>query len=148
METKWLGIDYGSKRVGLAISGALGFVHILPTFHRTKNLAEDLQRLKKLMQQEAIQEIVIGFPKNMNNSVGFKAEEVLQFVEHLKQTIPFPVHLWDERLTTQQAQLMIQHLPEKNKKALVDSIAAKLILESFLDAQKNRKSQDIILQNE
>lgn len=137
MSIKYLGIDYGEKRMGLATSGALGFVNLLPTFQRNpKDLPNDLKRMGKILEEEGIQEIVIGLPKNMNNTLGFKAEEVLKFVEKFKEMFSLPIHLWDERLTTTQAHQMLQHLSPKKKKDFLDSVSAKIILESFLDAQK------------
>ena len=95
-----LGIDYGEKRVGLAISSPVGFIaQGLPTIERVDG--EDyLEELADVIQDKEVDEIVVGLPKNMNGSIGEKAEEILVLVETLKSKFNLPVHTVDERLTT------------------------------------------------
>jgi len=98
-----LGIDYGEKRVGLAISSPVGFIaQGLPTIERVDG--EDyLEELADVIQDKEVDEIVVGLPKNMNGSIGEKAEEILVLVETLKSKFNLPVHTVDERLTTVRA---------------------------------------------
>lgn len=133
-----LGIDYGEKRVGLAISSPVGFMaQGLPTIERMggKGLFEELA---DVIKEKEVGEIVVGLPKNMNNTIGEKAEEVLQFVERLKSKFNLPVHAVDERLTTVRAHRVMTEakMPKKGKKKRVDMIAAQFILQSYLDRKK------------
>jgi putative Holliday junction resolvase len=147
--SKILGLDYGEKRIGLATNGFLGLGHLLPPLIRERNnILKDIQKLQKILQEEQIQEIVVGLPKNMNNTLGFKAQEVLNFVEQLKVTISLPIHLWDERLTTQQAQQQLQDLPAKKRKLLVDSVSARILVESFVSAREAQQKRDSLLKEE
>jgi putative Holliday junction resolvase len=147
--SKILALDYGEKRIGLATSGFLGMGNLLPPLLRERNAVQkDLQKLQKILHDEQIQEIVVGLPKNMNNTLGFKAQEVLNFVEQLKTITSLPIHLWDERLTTQQAQQQLQDLPPKKRKLLVDSVAARLIVESFVAARLAQEKRDSLRNEE
>ncbi len=98
-----LGIDYGGKRVGLAISAPVGFIaQGLPTIER-KDGEDYLEELAEVINEKEVSEIVVGLPRNMNDTIGEKAEEVLVFVETLKSRFGIPVHTVDERLTTVRA---------------------------------------------
>jgi len=139
-----LGIDYGEKRVGLAISSPVGFIaQGLPTIERVDG--EDyLEELADVIQDKEVDEIVVGLPKNMNGSIGEKAEEVLQFVETLKSKFNLPVHTVDERLTTVRAHRAMTgaKMSKKGKKKRVDMIAAQFILQSYLDQNSRSAEQD------
>ena len=98
-----LGIDYGEKRVGLAISSPVGFIaQGLPTIERIEGM-DYLEELAGVIEEKEVDEIVVGLPKNMNGSIGEKAEEVFVLVETLKSKFNLPVHTFDERLTTVRA---------------------------------------------
>ena len=117
-----LGIDYGEKRVGLAISTPVGFIaRGLPTIER-KDSEDYLEELAEVLKEKEVGEIVVGLPKNMNDTIGEKAEEVLEFVETLKSRLGIPVHTVDERLTTVRAHKVMSgaKMSKKGKKKRVD----------------------------
>ncbi len=130
-----LGIDYGEKRIGLAISDPLGLTaQGLPTIERV-NGEDYLQKLADVIKEKGVSRIIVGLPKSMNDTIGKKAEEVLEFVEILKSHLNLPVVTVDERLTTVRAYKAMSEtkmsLRKKQKK--VDMISAQFILQSYLD---------------
>jgi putative Holliday junction resolvase len=139
-----LGIDYGKKRVGLAISSPVGFIaQGLPTIERIDG-KDYLEDLADVIKEKEIDEIVVGLPKNMNGSIGEKAEEVLELVEKLKSKFNLPVHTFDERLTTVRAHRAMTgaKMSKKGKKKRVDMIAAQFILQAYLDQKSRSAEQD------
>ncbi|MDE1890429.1 MAG: Holliday junction resolvase RuvX [Planctomycetota bacterium] len=133
-----IGIDYGEKRIGIAISDPLGITaQGLPTIERT-NIQEDMQKILNIIREKEVGEIVVGLPKHMNNSLGEKAQEVLAFVDLLKKHSNLPVSTIDERLSTVRAQraMLEGNLSRKKRKDRVDMIAAQLILQDYLDRIK------------
>ena len=140
---RYLALDLGSKTLGIAISDTTG---LIATSYKIIRHNEEYKRLindvEKIVLENNIGEIVLGFPKNMNNTIGPKGELSLKFKEELEQKIQIPVHLIDERLTTKQANdlLISNDTSRKKRKKVVDSIAATIILQSFLDRRnKNGK---------
>ncbi|MDD6224566.1 MAG: Holliday junction resolvase RuvX [bacterium] len=133
---RYLGLDLGTKTLGLSISDELGFI---ATSYKILRHNEDYESLipllKEIIEEKNIKEFVLGFPKNMNNSVGQRAEITLLFKEKLEAAFHLPVHLEDERLTTKVAEnLLIQNdTSRKKRKKVIDSVAATIILQSFLD---------------
>ena len=139
-----LGIDYGEKRVGLAISSPVGLIaQGLPTIVRVDG-GDYLAELAVLIKEKEVGEIVVGLPKNMNDTIGEKAEEVLALVETLKSKFNLPVHTVDERLTTVRAHRAMTEakMSKKGKKKRVDMIAAQLILQCYLDQVSRSTEQD------
>ncbi|MEK7291417.1 MAG: Holliday junction resolvase RuvX [Planctomycetota bacterium] len=129
-----LGIDYGEKRIGMAVSDPLGITaQGLPTIERT-NIQDDLQKILNVVREKEVGEIVVGLPKNMNNSLGEKAQTVLNFVALLKKDINIPINVIDERLSTVRANraMLEGDLSRKKRKDRVDMIAAQLILQDYL----------------
>lgn len=134
-----MGLDIGEKRIGIALSDLLGLTaQGLETFHRTGDIVLDYQYLTELIDKHDVNELVIGLPKNMNNSLGFKAEEIKQFVEGFKDRHNLPIHWVDERLTTMSAEKMLieADVSRKKRKNVVDKIAAVLILQLYLDMNR------------
>lgn len=132
----YLGIDYGEKRVGLSYGDELGLASPLPAaVEPTK--AERLRHIEQVIKERGVAEIVIGHPLNMDGTVGFKAKEVEKFVETLKKRFALPVHLVDERLTSYEVETQLKEKKRKASRAsgVVDSLAATLILQDFLDRQ-------------
>jgi putative holliday junction resolvase len=130
-----LGIDYGEKRIGLAISDPLGLTaQGLPTIERV-NGKDLLQKLADLIKEKDVKKIIVGLPKSMNNTIGKKAVEVLEFVEVLKTNLNIPVVTVDERLTTVRAYRAMSEakMSLKKKQKKVDMISAQFILQSYLD---------------
>ena len=136
-----LGIDYGEKRIGMAVSDPLGITaQGLPTIERT-NIQDDLQKILNVVREKEVGEIVVGLPKNMNNSLGEKAQAVLNFVALLKKHINIPINVIDERLSTVRANraMLEGDLSRKKRKSRVDMIAAQLILQDYLDRSSTKK---------
>ena len=129
-----LGIDYGRKRLGLAVCGDLKIASPLELIERT-NSKKDFEALQKVIEKHEIEKIVVGFPKNMDNSVGEMAKEAQSFSDLLKNHFSIPTVLWDERLTSVQAErAMIDAGVSRNKrKKSSDSIAAALLLQNYCD---------------
>lgn len=131
----------GSKTIGVAVSDELHLTaQGIGTIQR-KNLKKDFQALSHLIDQYKIGEIVVGLPRNMNNSLGEQADEVLNFISKLKKHFKLPVQTWDERLTTIAADRVLEEaeIHRKKRKKIVDKIAAVLILQNYLDFKKVRK---------
>jgi putative Holliday junction resolvase len=136
-----MGLDMGSHKIGLAISDESGLIaQSLETIKR-KSTEEDLKEITRVIDQFKIEKIVVGLPKNMNGTLGKQAETVLEWIEGLKKRISLPVVTWDERLTTVGATkiLLEADLSRKKRKKVVDQLAAALILQGFLDQNRNLK---------
>ncbi|MCI8370857.1 MAG: Holliday junction resolvase RuvX [Lachnospiraceae bacterium] len=136
-----MGLDYGSKTVGVAVSDALGLTGQGIEIVRRKSenkLRQTLARLEELIAEYNVEKIVLGFPKNMNNTIGDRAEKTLEFKELLEKRTGLPVILWDERLTTVEAQntLIAGEIRRENRKLYVDKLAAVLILQGYLDSER------------
>ena len=137
-----MGLDYGSKTIGVAVSDPLGItaqgVEIIRREEENK-LRKSLRRVEELVKEYEVEEIVLGFPKNMNNTVGERAEKSLQLKEMLERRLGLPVVMWDERLTTVVANrtLMESGVRRENRSKYVDMIAAVFILQGYLDAKAN-----------
>ena len=134
-----MGLDYGSKTVGVAVSDALGLTaQAVETIQRKEEnkLRKTLARIEALIQEYGAERIVLGFPKNMNNTIGDRAEKSLAFQEMLERRTGLPVIMWDERLTTVEAArtLMESGVRRENRKQYVDQIAAVFILQGYLDS--------------
>lgn len=139
-----MGLDYGSKTVGVAVSDALGLTaQGIETVQRKaeNKLRQTLARLEELIAQYEVSAIVLGYPKNMNNTVGDRAEKTLEFKETLEKRTGLPVIMWDERLTTVEAErvLMEGKVRREQRKTYVDKLAAVFILQSYLDAKEQKK---------
>lgn len=137
-----MGLDYGSKTIGVAVSDPLGLtaqgVEIIRREEENK-LRKSLRRVEELVKEYKVEEIVLGFPKNMNNTIGERAEKSLQLKETLERRLGLPVVMWDERLTTVEANrtLMETGVRRENRGKYVDMIAAVFILQGYLDAKAN-----------
>lgn len=137
-----MGLDYGSKTIGVAVSDPLGLtaqgVEIIRREEENK-LRKSLRRVEELVKKYEVKKIVLGFPKNMNNTIGERAEKSLQLKETLERRLGLPVVMWDERLTTVEANrtLMETGVRRENRGKYVDMIAAVFILQGYLDAKAN-----------
>lgn len=131
-----LALDSGEKKIGMAISDALGITaQPLETLIR-KNKKSDFQRIKEIVRGMNISKIIVGLPLNMNGTSGPRAKETYSFVEGLKEELEVAIQLWDERLSTLEANriLLQADLSRGKRKKLDDKIAAQLILQSYLDS--------------
>jgi putative Holliday junction resolvase len=145
-----LGIDYGRRRIGLALSDEAGILASpLPTYVRGRSEDRDIGALKRLIERHGVSAIVVGLPLNMNGSRGEMAREAEAFADRIQQATGLPVESFDERLTTREAErvLLEADLPRRRRKELRDSLSAVLILQGHLarrdpsDRPPNRTSE-------
>lgn len=137
-----LGLDVGSRRMGIAVSDPLGVTaQGLTTLHR-RNRRQDLNLLRKLLREYEVSEIVVGNPLRMSGESGAQSEKMTEFVKQLQNTFPIPVHLWDERLSTAEAHRLLDEtaMSDRRRSEVIDKMAAVLILQSFLDARSARRN--------
>ena len=137
-----MGLDFGSRTTGVAVSDPLGMTAqgVETIVRKDENkLRQTCARIEELIKEYEIEEIVLGYPKNMNNTAGERAEKTEEFKAMLERRTGKPVILWDERLTTVAAErvLMESGVRRENRKAVVDKIAAVLILQGDLDSRGN-----------
>lgn len=142
-----MGLDFGSKTVGVAVSDALLVTaQGVETISRKSpgKLRQTLARVEELIREYQVERIVLGFPKNMNNTEGERCTKTLEFKDMLERRSGLEIVLWDERLTTVAAErtLMESGVRREARKDYVDKIAAALILQGYLDAQTFEKEQD------
>lgn len=141
-----LGLDYGSKTVGVAMSDPLGLtaqgIEIIRRKEENK-LRRTLARIEELCRENQVETIVVGLPKNMNNTLGDRAQKSLDFGEMLKRRTGLPVVMWDERLTTVEANrtLMEAGIRRERRKDYVDALAAVFILQGYLDTLSMRRKE-------
>ena len=141
-----MGLDYGSKPAGVAISDPLGITaQGIETIHRKaeNKLRQTLARIEELVKEYEVDKLVLGFPKHMNNTIGDRAEKSLELKAMLERRTGLPVIMWDERLTTVSANrvLMETGVRRENRKEHVDEIAAVFILQGYLDYLANKKEE-------
>ena len=141
-----LGLDFGSETVGVAVSdGLLLTAQGVETIERKdeNKLRKTCARIEELIAEYEITEIVLGLPKNMNNTEGERVEKTKAFGEMLERRTGLPVHYWDERLTTVAAeQILIESgVRRENRKAVIDKVAAGLILQGYLDCLKTKEKE-------
>lgn len=142
-----MGLDFGSKTVGVAVSDSLLLtaqgVEIIRRTSENK-LRQTLARIEALIQEYEVGTIVLGFPKHMNNTIGDRAEKSLAFKEMLERRTGLPVVMWDERLTTVEANrtLMEGKVRREHRKQYVDKLAAVYILQGYLDCEGMKHGKD------
>jgi len=134
-----MGLDVGSKTVGVAISDALGWTaQGIETVKIDEANGEfGVERIAELVKEYAITEFVVGYPKNMNNTVGPRGEASENYKKLLEETFSLPAKLWDERLTTMAAERMLidADVSRKKRKQVIDKMAAVMILQGYLDSK-------------
>lgn len=133
---RYIGLDLGSKTLGVALSDKSGLIaSSLTIIRHDQDYAGLISKVEELIEEYKVDEIVLGFPKNMNNTVGEKALLSLQFKKMLEDKTNLKVHLVDERLTTKEATniLLSNDTSRKKRKKVIDSMAASIILQSYLD---------------
>lgn len=140
-----MGLDFGSKTVGVAVSDALLLtaqgVEIIRRKEENK-LRQTLARIEELIVEYEVEEIVLGLPKHMNGTEGVRVELTEEFKEKLERRTGLPVVFWDERLTTVSADktMMEAGIRRENRKEYVDMLAATFILQGYLDRRSNEKA--------
>ena len=142
-----MGLDYGSKTVGVAISDPLGLTAqgVETIWRKQENkLRQTLARIEELISEYQVERIILGYPKNMNNTIGERALKSLEFKEKLEGRTGLPVVMWDERLTTAEAErtLMETGVRRENRQQYLDQMAAVLILQGYLDRISMNKEEN------
>lgn len=140
-----MGLDFGSRTVGVAISDTLYLTaQGIETIERKEEnkLRKTLARIEELIVAYGVEEIVLGLPKNMNDTMGERAELTMEFKDKLERRTGLPVIMWDERLTTVAADkaMMEAGIRREHRKEHVDKIAACFILQGYLDYRKNKEN--------
>ena len=132
---RYLGLDLGTKTLGLAISDKLGTIASPYKVLRYDNVDSLITELIKIIDEEKIDELVLGLPKNMNNSLGFASERSLNFKELLEKKCNKKIHLVDERLSTKEAEnyLISTDMSREKRKKVIDAYAASIILETYIN---------------
>jgi putative Holliday junction resolvase len=138
-----MGLDVGSKTVGVAISDAFGWTAqgIETIKIDESNEQFGIDRIGELVKSHEVSSFVVGYPKNMNNSIGPRAEASEKYADLLRTTFEKPVFLWDERLTTAAAERMLiqADVSRKKRKLVIDKMAAVMILQGYLDSKSNMR---------
>lgn len=138
-----MGVDFGDARTGIAICGKSEIAASPAGVIAEKDFDKCIEKTAEAAKENHAEMIVVGYPKNMNGSIGERAEKCRLFAEKLQELTGCPVELWDERCTTVSAHnyLNITNTRGKKRKAVVDAVAATIILESYLDYRKNKKTE-------
>jgi putative Holliday junction resolvase len=138
-EKRVLGLDVGSKTIGMAVSDPLGITAQGLTTYRRQNKRLDFEALSKIVQQYEVSEIVVGYPLRMSGAGGTQSEKMAIFAEELRKKFRIPVHLWDERLTSAEANRVLRdsEMSIQRRGEVVDRLAAVLILQSWMEARKS-----------
>ena len=136
-----MALDFGARRIGLAVTDELGLTaQGLPTLHRT-NKRNDFDQLRRTIKHYAVGEIVMGLPLRMSGEAGIQAEKVEAFAEELRARFKLPVYLFDERLTSVEANRVLDEseMNGRRRKGVVDQLAAVLILQAFMESRASRR---------
>ena len=136
---RYLGLDLGTKTLGLAISDKTGMIaNNLMILRHDENYDSLLDKLEEIIKEKEVDALVLGLPKNMDNSIGHRAEIALSFKDKLEERFNIPVYMQDERLSTKEAEnlLIANDTSRKKRKRVIDGLAATIILESFLDRER------------
>ncbi len=135
-----LGLDMGTKYIGVALSDEMGWTAQALTTIERKGLQQDLAAIELLVEDHEVEEVVIGLPITMNGEVGIQAKKVLDFSQKLQQALTTPIFHWDERLSTKAVTktLLKADMSRKKRKKVVDKMAAAYILQGYMD----RKARD------
>ena len=144
MDGRVLGVDYGQRRIGLAVSDALGITAQPIGTAKVSSPREAFGAIEEAVRKHEAVHIVVGLPKSLSGAIGPKARETIRFVAYFQRTLRVPVSLWDERLTTVSAERVLDEagVSGRRRRGKVDTLAAQLILQSYLDAQRQQTAGD------
>lgn len=136
---KIMAVDFGDSRTGLAVCDKSEFLASPAGVIEEKDFEKCIEKVAAAAKENSAEEIVVGYPKNMNNTIGERAQKCALFAEKLAELVDIPVKLWDERSTTVSAHYYLNQTNTRGKKrkAVVDAVAATIILESYLGFRKN-----------
>lgn len=140
-----MGLDIGTRTIGMAISDELGITAQGLKTLRRKSMEDDFKEIGAIICQFEIEKIIVGLPQNMDGTLGRQAEKVLKWIEALKDKIGIPVATWDERLSTVGASkvLLEADLSRRKRKKVIDKVAAVLILQGYLDQCRRRNAETV-----
>lgn len=138
-----MAVDFGDSRTGLAVCGKSELIASPAGVISEKDFDKCIEKTAAAAKEHRAELIVVGYPKNMNNTIGERCEKCRLFAEKLKELTGCPVELWDERCTTVSAHnyMNVTNTRGKKRKAVVDAVAATIILESYLGYRKNKKTE-------
>lgn len=139
LDGRIMGLDIGDKTIGVAVSDIMGLTAQGVTTIKRIGKKKDIEAIKKIIEEKQVNKIVSGLPKNMNGTVGPQGEKVQKFCELLKEETNLPIEFWDERLSTVAAErsLIEGNVRRENRKKVIDMLAAVIILQGYLDLQRN-----------
>lgn len=131
-----MGLDIGGNTIGVAVSDIMGMTAQGITTIKRSSKKNDIASIKQIIEEKQVNLIVSGLPKNMNGTIGPQAEKVMKFCELLRDELDIEIKFWDERLTTVSAEKMLiaGDVSRKNRKKVIDKLAAVLILQGYLDS--------------
>lgn len=131
-----MGLDIGDNTIGVAVSDLMGMTAQGVTTIKRSSKKNDIEALKQIVEERQVNLIVSGLPKNMNGTIGTQAEKVMKFCDLIKEELGLEIKFWDERLTTVSAEKMLIQgdVRRKNRKKVIDKLAAVLILQGYLDS--------------
>jgi len=138
-----MGLDIGSRTIGVAISDELDITAQGLKTIRRKSFTEDIEELTRIIQQFDVKKVVVGLPKNMDGTIGIQAERIFRWIKSFQEKMAIPVVTWDERLSTVGASRILfeADLSRKKRKGVIDKLAAVLILQGYLDQARNRRDE-------
>jgi len=135
-----LGLDVGDKRIGIAVSTGSGNIAVPLEVITRSSLQKDIERIKQIIAERNITEVIVGLPRRLDGSLQIQAEKVQKFISRLQEQIPLPIHTWNEWLSTKEAErtLILADVSRQKRKQVIDKLAAVLILQGYLDAHEPR----------
>ncbi len=136
-----LGLDLGDKTIGVAVSDAFGWTAQGLTTIKRKDIDSDIARIRELVREWEVSEIVVGLPKNMNSTIGPQGRKSVEFAKLLEEATGMEILLWDERLSTAAAERMLIEgdVRREKRKKVIDKVAAAFILQGYLDSKDNKR---------
>ncbi|CEH35316.1 Holliday junction resolvase RuvX [Romboutsia lituseburensis] len=139
LDGRIMGLDVGDKTIGVAVSDLMGLTAQGITTVKRVGKKKDIEALKEIIKERQVNKIVSGLPKNMNGTLGPQGEKVIKFCELLEQETGIKIEYWDERLSTVAAErtLIQGNVRRENRKSVIDMVAAVIILQGYLDRQRN-----------
>lgn len=133
-----LALDVGERRTGVALSDALGLLATPLTVLKSSSYEAEMAAIAELVQRHQVEQVVVGYPRSLNGNVGPQAQRVDNYVAQLRAHLPgIPIILWDERLSTAQAERLLREAGRRVQRERIDAAAAAVILQSYLDAQQS-----------
>jgi putative Holliday junction resolvase len=134
-----LALDVGERRTGVALSDSLGWLATPLTVLKSRSREIELAAVVALVQSHQVEQVVVGYPRSLNGSIGRQAQRVDKYVVQLRTRLPgVPIILWDERLSTAQAERLVHETGRRVQRERIDAAAAAVILQNYLDAQHGR----------